>query len=51
LPHDWLSLAREGHLGLVGIKERAEAIGAELELTSAPGAGTRVQVTLPKTAK
>ena len=46
LPNDLLSLAREGHLGLVGIKERADAIGAALQITSAPGAGTRIQVML-----
>ncbi len=49
LPHDWLTLAREGHLGLVGIKERAEAIGGQLVLTSKPGLGTRVCVRLPRT--
>ncbi len=36
-----------GHLGLVGMRERAEAIGARLRVESAPGAGTRVIVELP----
>ncbi len=34
-------------LGLVGMRERAEAIGGELRIESRPGAGTRVQARLP----
>lgn len=33
-----------GHYGLVGMKERAEAIGAKLSITSEPGAGTTIMV-------
>lgn len=47
-PNDWLSLAQRGHLGLVGIKERAEAAGGSVEITAAPGQGTRVLVRLPR---
>jgi signal transduction histidine kinase len=36
-----------GHYGVVGIREQAQMIGAELTLRSAPGAGARVQVRLP----
>jgi PAS domain S-box-containing protein len=36
-----------GHLGLTTMTERAEAIGADLRMTSAPGKGTTVTVTLP----
>jgi PAS domain S-box-containing protein len=36
-----------GHLGLSTMAQRAEAIGADLTITSAPGAGTTVAVTLP----
>jgi signal transduction histidine kinase len=36
-----------GHFGLLGMRERAEEIGAHLELRSAPGRGTEVEVTLP----
>jgi two-component system nitrate/nitrite sensor histidine kinase NarX len=36
--------------GLVGMRERAELIGARLRLDSAPGAGTRVQIRLPEVA-
>lgn len=39
-----------GHLGLVGMGQRAERIGAELEIGSRPGGGTRVRVTLPLAA-
>jgi PAS domain S-box-containing protein len=47
LPGDWLALARGGHLGLVGMRERAEAIGGRLEIDSQIGQGTRIQVTVP----
>jgi signal transduction histidine kinase len=33
--------------GLPGMRERAERLGATLEIVSAPGAGTRVRVSLP----
>jgi signal transduction histidine kinase len=33
--------------GLVGMRERAELVGARLQITSKPGTGTRVQVELP----
>jgi signal transduction histidine kinase len=38
--------ARPGHWGLVGMRERACRIGAELTLDSAPGTGTRVTLGL-----
>jgi PAS domain S-box-containing protein len=50
LPDDWLELARRGHLGLVGIQERAEAIGGSLEILSHPGNGTLVKVSVPTVA-
>ena len=34
-------------LGLVGIRERLDPIGGALQVTSAPGAGTRLSVTVP----
>lgn len=40
-------VARPGHLGLQTMAERAERVGARLEVDSAPGRGTRVKVTLP----
>ncbi|MCW2273378.1 PAS domain S-box-containing protein [Rhodoblastus acidophilus] len=33
-----------GHYGLIGIRERAEMIGAQFNLASAPGVGTRIVV-------
>jgi ligand-binding sensor domain-containing protein/anti-sigma regulatory factor (Ser/Thr protein kinase) len=38
---------RPGHYGLIGMKERAAQIGAELSLASEPGRGTTVSVLLP----
>ena len=38
----------QGRFGVVGIRERAQAIGAELELSSGPGNGTSVLVTAPR---
>ena len=35
-----------GRFGLLGMRERAAAIGADFELQSWPGAGTTVEVTL-----
>lgn len=43
-PESPADLAPQGHYGLLGIHERAELIGAQLTLTSEPGAGTRVRV-------
>ena len=46
LPRQWIDFAREGRIGLLDAIERAEAIGGRLEVTSAPGAGTLVLVTV-----
>jgi signal transduction histidine kinase len=42
-------LSRTGprSLGLLGMRERLEALGGTMHITSAPGQGTRLQVTLP----
>lgn len=34
------------HLGLLGIRDRVTRLGAQLDIESAPGSGTRVRVTL-----
>jgi two-component system nitrate/nitrite sensor histidine kinase NarX len=39
------------HLGLLGMEERAERIGALLTIHSTPGAGTVVEVTAPVEGK
>ncbi|MFF3635684.1 HAMP domain-containing sensor histidine kinase [Streptomyces sp. NPDC002250] len=41
-----IEAAREG-AGIRGMRERALLIGAHLDITSAPGAGTRVRLTAP----
>ena len=47
IPKDWLQLARHKHLGLVGMRERAEALGGQVEISSQKGEGTRVVVRIP----
>ena len=37
-------LALLGHFGLLGLHERAELAGANLEITSSPGQGTVVTI-------
>ena len=37
--------------GLTGLRERAEALGGTLKLTSPPGRGTSVNVRLPAAAR
>jgi PAS domain S-box-containing protein len=47
VPKDWLDLIQYKHLGLVGMRERAEAIGGRLELQSKPGEGTLLILIVP----
>ena len=47
VPGNWLEFARQGHLGLLGGFERAEAVGGKVTVTSAPGRGTHIQVKVP----
>jgi PAS domain S-box-containing protein len=47
MPIRRVELARQGHLGLVGAVERAEAIGGYLKIISAPGEGTLIQAIVP----
>jgi two-component system, NarL family, sensor kinase len=37
-----------GHIGLLSLRERAEALGGRLELTSGQGRGTRVVLAVPR---
>ncbi|MGB0385477.1 MAG: PAS domain S-box protein [Ardenticatenaceae bacterium] len=48
VPDNFLELARLGHLGLLGSKERANAIGGKLQVQSAPDEGTTLLVTAPR---
>ena len=47
-PETAAELAPQGHFGLLGIHERADLIGARLEIRSAPGAGTQIAVICPQ---
>jgi signal transduction histidine kinase len=43
-----LRLGREGHWGLIGMRERAEKIKAEIKIRSRVNAGTEVVVSVPR---
>jgi signal transduction histidine kinase len=47
MPERWINFARQGHLGLVGSAERAEACGGQLSVVAAPGQGTLLRVRVP----
>jgi signal transduction histidine kinase len=38
---------KPGHFGLMGMRERARKLGAQLEVWSKPGAGTEVELRVP----
>jgi signal transduction histidine kinase len=42
-----LNAGRDGHWGLTGMRERAEQIGAQLDIWSEVGAGTEVDLRIP----
>jgi NarL family two-component system sensor histidine kinase LiaS len=46
-PRRYVELVRQGHFGLAGAAERAEAIGGTVEIVTAPGKGTRIRVSVP----
>ncbi len=47
LPIDYAALLRQGHLGLAGMRERAERLGGGLAFAARPEGGTRVALLLP----
>ena len=48
LQEEWLAVAEDRHsYGMVGMRERAELIGGTLAVTSRPGRGTTVEVSVP----
>ncbi|MGL4648948.1 MAG: histidine kinase, partial [Caldilineaceae bacterium] len=47
VPDSWVELARSGHLGIVGMSERAAGVGGHAHVTSTPGQGTRVEAVFP----
>lgn len=44
---DSRTVARDGHLGLVGMRERVEVLGGSFDLHSVPGSGTTIRAMLP----
>lgn len=46
VPDRWVELARKDHLGLIGANERAASVGGMFAVTSQPGNGTTVRVTI-----
>jgi len=46
LPTEPGAFAHHGHYGLLGMRERADLLGADLHIESAPGQGTRITVKL-----
>jgi signal transduction histidine kinase len=47
VPKSPAEIAPSGHYGLLGLHERADLIGATLEIRSAPNQGTRLNIKLP----
>ena len=46
VPKSPTDFAPSGHFGLLGMRERADLIGARLDVASEPGHGTRLAVRL-----
>jgi signal transduction histidine kinase len=51
VPKTPAEFAPQGHFGLLGLYERAELIGAHLDITSSIGQGTRLSIYLPYSAE
>jgi PAS domain S-box-containing protein len=47
MPEAWIDLVSSGHLGLVGMIERAASVGGKLDVHTSPGKGTRIVATVP----
>ncbi|AIF48172.1 sensor histidine kinase [Dyella japonica] len=48
IPGDVLVLGhKDGHFGMLGMRERAEKIGANIMISSSPGAGADITLTMP----
>jgi two-component system NarL family sensor kinase len=41
----------DGHIGLAAVRERVSALGGRFTVDTAPGRGTTVRITLPRTAR
>ncbi len=42
---------KDGHFGLLGIRERVERMGGQVNITSAPNAGTTIRAEIPVVAQ
>lgn len=47
VPDNWFTFVQQGHIGLMGCKERAEAVGGVIEILSAPGNGVKLTIRVP----
>lgn len=43
----FLNVGRDGHWGILGMRERAEKLGAQLKVWSRPDAGTEIELIVP----
>ena len=46
LPSDPQELSRQGHYGLANMRERANKVAGRVSMSSAPGRGTRVELSV-----
>lgn len=49
--HELSRVVDEQHLGLLGMRERAQLLGGQLQIASRPGEGTTVSVRVPRRAQ
>lgn len=47
VPSNWIDFVRQGHYGLAGAAERANALGGSFRVQSEPGHSTTIRVTIP----
>jgi len=47
VPLNWIDFVRQGHYGLAGAAERANALGGVFKVQSNPGSSTTIRVTIP----
>jgi PAS domain S-box-containing protein len=47
VPSNWIDFVRQGHYGLAGAAERANALGGVFKVQSNPGNSTTIRVTIP----
>lgn len=45
------SQAKRRSFGLIGMRERAAMLGGQMNITSAPGAGTAIEIVIPRSAE